>query len=299
MSEMITNRITLSLLLLFFCLGQTQAQDNDNRFDTQAHRGGRGLMPENTIVAMLDAMDRGVVTLEMDLLITKDEKVVVAHDPTFNEKFTTTPDGKYLTKEAAKEIRLYNLTYDSIQRYDVGLKSNPDYPRKKNIAAIIPLFSDLLDATEAKGKELGRLPHYNIEIKSTKKWEGINHPKVTKFVYSALNIIEKYKIADRVTIQSFDVRALRIINKKYPQIKTSYLINYKEKRSVEELITRLGFTPSIYSPDYRHVTKQLVDYCHQQGMQIIPWTINDKKSLNKLKKLGIDGVISDYLDIFK
>src|SRR5829696_4177847 len=83
-------------------------------FDKEGHRGGRGLMPENTIPAMLKAIDLGVTTLEMDLTISKDKKVVVSHDPNFNENITTTPEGKYLTKAEAASRLLYNMTYDSI-----------------------------------------------------------------------------------------------------------------------------------------------------------------------------------------
>ncbi len=51
----------------------------------QGHRGCRGLMPENTIPAMKKAIDLGVTTLEMDVVISKDNKVVVSHDPYFND----------------------------------------------------------------------------------------------------------------------------------------------------------------------------------------------------------------------
>src|SRR5829696_9647476 len=94
-------------------------------FDKEGHRGCRGLMPENTIPAMLKAIDLDVTTLEMDLNVSADKQVVVSHDPYFNEKITTTPEGKSLTKAEAVTRLLYSMRYDSIRKYDVGLKPHP------------------------------------------------------------------------------------------------------------------------------------------------------------------------------
>lgn len=272
---------------------------DSSRFDTQAHRGGRGLMPENTIPAMLDAIDRGVNTLELDLQISKDRKVLVSHDPYFNEKITTTPEGGFLTKEEAGKRLLYSMAYDSIAKYDVGLKTNLDFARKKNMEACKPLLTELIQATEQSAKKKSRVIHYNMEIKSTVKGENVNHPPVKEYVDLVMSIVAENGIMDRTTIQSFDVRALRILNKKYPLVGTSYLVNYKEKRSVEELLDRLGFAPSIYSPDHRHVTSELIAYCHAKKIKVIPWTVNDIETLQRMIDLKVDGVISDYPDLYE
>lgn len=269
------------------------------RFDFQAHRGGRGLMPENTIPAMLDAIDSGVTTLEIDLQISKDRKVVVSHDPYFNEKITTTPEGSFLTEEEAGKRLLYSMTYDSIAKYDVGLKPNPDFTRKKNLAACKPLLTELIRAAEKSSGRKCRIIRYNMEIKSTVKGENVYHPPVKEYVDLVMSIVADNGIMHRTTIQSFDVRALRIVNKTYPSVATSYLVNYKEKRPVEELLDGLGFVPSVYSPDYRHVTSELIAYCHAKNIKVIPWTVNDRETLQKMIDLNVDGVISDYPDLYK
>lgn len=267
-------------------------------FDTQAHRGGRGLMPENTIPAMLDAIDRGVYTLELDLQISKDKKVLVSHDPYFNEKITTTPDGKYLTKAESRKALLYKLPYSEIEKYDVGLKTNSDFPRKKNIEANVPLLSELIKKAEQHAKDKNRVMHYNIEIKATEKGDNKEHPPVDEFVDLALQVIKAGGISERTMMQSFDTRVLQILHKKYPETATSYLVNYKEKKTVSELIESLGFTPNVYSPDYRHVTPELVSYCHSKNVKVIPWTVNDIETMKKLKSMKVDGIISDYPDLF-
>ena len=270
----------------------------DNMFDKEAHRGGRGLMPENTIPAMLNAIDLDVTTLEMDTHISKDGKVVVSHDPYFNENITTTPEGKSLTKAEASQGILYNMLYDSIAKYDVGLKPYPAFPQQKKIAVHKPLLSALLDETEAYAKQKGKSIAYNIEIKSKQGGDGKLHPPVEEFVDRVMQVINEKGIASRTIIQSFDIRALQVMQKKYPQVATSLLIEASEKTSLDEQLQQLGFTPSVYSPNSALVTPALLQQCHDKKMKVIPWTVNDLAEMKRLKQMGVDGIISDYPNLF-
>ncbi len=268
-------------------------------FDTEAHRGGRGLMPENTIPAMIDAIDRDVVTLELDLQISKDKKVIVSHDPYFNDKITTTPEGKFLTTSEAKKRLLYTMTYDSIRKYDVGIKNNPDFPQKKSIAASKPLLSDLIKASEEHAHRKGKSMLYNIEIKSSQKGDNINHPPVEEFVTLAIKTITDNGIRNRTVVQSFDTRALQIIHNKYPDIKTSLLVSKKDNESVKQQFETLGFIPHTYSPEYTMVTDEMIQYCHSLNVKILPWTVNTISEIKRLKDMNVDGIISDYPNLFK
>jgi len=294
-------KISIVLAFMMFFLSCTTSKNNSIKpkvFDMQAHRGGKGLMPENTIPAMLNAIDLKVVTLEMDLQVTKDKNVVVSHDPNFNANITTTPEGKFLSKDDAKKLLLYNMNYEEIKKYDVGLKYFADVPRQKKMSAYKPLLSDLLDATENYAKDKGINISYNIEVKSNKKNDGINHPPVEEFVELAMAVINQKGTGAKTVIQSFDPRALVIMHRKHPAVATSYLIEAKDTRSVEDQLSDLGFTPSVYSPHQNLVTKKLVEECHKKKMRIIPWTVNDLQRIKELKAMGVDGVISDYPDLF-
>lgn len=288
----------ICMVFLFSCATTKNTTVSLPAFDKEGHRGARGLMPENTIPAMLKGIDLGITTLEMDLQITKDKKVAVSHDPNFNANITTTPQGKFLSKEEAKNLMLYSLNYDEIKEYDVGLKPHPDFPRQQKIAVHKPLLADLLDATEKYAKEKGINILYNIEIKSNKKNDGINHPPVEEFVELAMAVIHQKRIAGRTIIQSFDPRALVLMHKKYPSVKTSLLIEAFDKRSLDEQLKEIGFAPTVYSPNHMLVTKQLVNVCHQKGIKMVPWTINDLPRMKELIALGVDGIITDYPDLF-
>ena len=76
------------------------------------------------------------------------------------------------------------------------------------------------------------------------------------------------------------------------------LIEDYDKRSLDNQIKALGFTPTIYSPAYVLATEATIKKCHDQNIKIIPWTVNDKKEIERLKALGVDGIISDYPDLF-
>lgn len=268
-------------------------------FDKQGHRGSRGLMPENTIPAMQKAIDLNVTTLEMDVVISKDNQVVVSHDPYFSADITTTPEGAALTKEEAAKRLLYAMPYDSIKKYDVGLKLHAGFPRQEKMAVFKPLLRDLIAASEAYAKEKGKAPlWYNIETKSKLSGDEKAHPAPESFVDLLVVVIQEAGIASRTVIQSFDIRTLQVVHRKYPHLKTSLLMESNTKQTLEEQLNDLGFVPFAYSPHYTLVTPALVKSCHDKGMKIVPWTVNDKEGIKRLKAMGVDGIITDYPDLF-
>jgi glycerophosphoryl diester phosphodiesterase len=262
-------------------------------FDTEAHRGGRGLMPENTMPAMRNAIDIGVTTLEMDTHITADGKVILSHDDGFNPLFALTPDGKEIAKADAHKYALYQMPYAEIVKFDVGSKYYDKFPQQQKLKVHIPLLTDVIDTVQTYLKAKGKPQvFYNIETKSSAKNDGLYNPSPEKFVQLLMEVVEQKKITPYVVIQSFDKRTIQVLHQKYPQVKTSYLI--ENKNSFTDNMTDLGFTPFIYSPNYKLVTPELVKQCHDKGIKIVPWTVNTKEEIASLKALGVDGIISDY-----
>lgn len=268
-------------------------------FDKEGHRGCRGLMPENTIPAMLHALDLGVTTLEMDICITKDNKVMLSHDPYFNHDITTKSDGTFIDEKEEKNYKLYQMTYAETQQYDVGMKVNPRFPKQQKLPAKKPLLSDLLDSVQQYMMTRRKsFPYFNIETKTQPATDNVFHPGPEEFVDLLMAVIKEKGIENRTIIQSFDFRTLKYLHKKYPSIKTAMLIEGSYKRSFEDQIADLGFTPTIYSPAYQLVTDELIRKCHDLNIKVIPWTVNEKAKIEELKKMGVDGIISDYPDLF-
>ena len=268
-------------------------------FDAQGHRGCRGLMPENTIPAMFRAIDLGVTTLEMDVVISADGKVIVSHDPYMNAEISTDPNGRYIQAGDQRKHLLYKMTAAEIQQWDVGLKPHPKFPKQEKLRTFKPLLSDLIDSVEAYVKRTGKPKvRYNIETKSNPATDNINHPDPEKFIGLLMDVIRQKNISKRVTIQSFDKRTIQVLYKTHPKIHTSYLIDAGNRSTPDMLIKELGFKPSTISPAYQLVTADYVDACHKQGVKILPWTVNDRETILRLKSLGVDGIISDYPDLF-
>jgi len=269
-------------------------------FDVQGHRGCRGLMPENTIPAMIKALDLGVTTLEMDVVITKDNKVLVSHEPWFEDEITTKPDGSFIKPAEAMQYNIYQMNYDEVIKYDVGMKPHPRFPQQQKLKAIKPLLADLFDSITKYMKFRSRTPPYfNIETKCLPAGDGRFHPKPEEFVELLMAVIKEKQMEKNVIIQSFDLRTLKYLHEKYPSIKTSILIEDSDENDFDGQLNKLGYTPEYYSPNYTLIDEKLVKQCHDKGMKIIPWTVNDQKQLKKLKKMGVDGIITDYPDLIK
>lgn len=292
--QLIKKRFFWTLLLSLMPLISSFSQKD---FDFQGHRGCRGLMPENTIPAMKKAIDLGVTTLELDVVISADNRVVVSHEPYMSSDYILQPDGSSIGKAEEMDFNLYKMTYEEIKSFDVGSKGNEDFPRQKKMAASKPLLSALIDSAEAYAHRNNYpLPHYNIEIKSTVDGDNDFHPAPEHFVALVYNVMKQKGITGRATIQSFDVRPLQILHEQYPHQKLVLLV--ENLKSIKRNIENLGFTPHIYSPYYKYVTKKTVEVAHERGVKVIPWTVNDKKTMKKMIKLGVDGLISDYPDLY-
>lgn len=267
--------------------------------DKQGHRGCRGLMPENTIPAMLHALGLGVTTLEMDVVITKDKKVILSHEPWFSEEITTKPDGTYMGPREERKYVINWMTYEETKTFDVGLKPHPRFPQQQKMKVTKPLLSEVIDSVNKDMMTRRRpFPYYNIETKTNPEGDGVFTPKPEEFVDLLMGVIKEKNIEDHVIIQSFDFRTLKYLHEKYPSVKTAALVEATDKRTVADLIKELGFTPTIYSPAYQLVNKALVKNFHEANIKVIPWTVNDKATIDKLKAMGVDGLISDYPNLF-
>lgn len=266
-------------------------------FDLEGHRGCRGLYPENSIPAMLHALELGVNTLEMDAVITADGKVVLSHEPFFNHEISTLPDGKEVTEAMEKSLNIYTMSYDSVQLFDVGMKPHLRFPEQKRTRVHKPLLSDVLDAVKDWCERNKKpLPFFNIETKCMAATDSVYHPAPAEFAEILMKVIREEGVEEKAIIQSFDFRTLRYLHKMYPTTRLAALVEGDDTLTVSEQLASLGFTPAIYSPAHEKVTAELVEACRTAGMLLIPWTVNDEADAIRLKKLGVNGLITDYPD---
>jgi glycerophosphoryl diester phosphodiesterase len=287
-------------LTILFSFLSTITSAQTMKFDIQGHRGCRGLRPENTIPAFLHALELGVPTLELDVIISKDKQVVVSHDPFFNPDITTDPNGILLTKETKEN--LYLLDYQAIKQFDCGLRGNPNFPEQQKMKAYKPLLSEMFEAVEAARKEKNLPPvQFNIEIKSVPREYNKWQPEVAEFSDLVYAEIMKYLPPERVILQSFDFNVLKywhenMASGKYKKVRLAALIDPYKRNNLAYNLDQLGFKPDIWSPYFIRLGKRNVRKLHENGIKVIPWTVNKREDMEKMKAIGCDGLISDYPD---
>ncbi|MEQ1519444.1 MAG: glycerophosphodiester phosphodiesterase [Usitatibacteraceae bacterium] len=285
-------------------------------FDLQAHRGGRGLLPENTLAAFENAIRMGVTTIELDISITADGVAVISHDVALRHEITRDADGKWLSQRGPL---IKSLTLAQLQTYDVG-RINPetkyarDFPdqqprdgqRIPTLASLFKLVNDL----GASGI------NFDMETKINPH-DPDNTLAPRPFVETMLKVIREAGMTKRVMVQSFDWRTLELLHQLEPGLRAMYLTiqspdfhtlkdgawnagrllkNYRG--SVPRMIRASARKSSgvIWAPNFKNLTPAALKEAHRLGLKVIPWTVNQKPAMEQLIDLGVDGIITDYPD---
>lgn len=280
------------MFAMALCLACGQMVIGQPPMEVYAHRGFRGLHPENTIQAMKKALHYGAV-LELDLAISKDKNVIVSHDAVMNTKITEKADGSSTVK-VEKHV-LYQMDYADIRSYDVGKRPNPDFPEQERYPAYIPLLSELVDSVERHAAAQGlEVPRYFIETKLNPKNDGVNHPGPEEFVRLMMQVVDAKGIRERIVVQSFDPRTLQILHRQFPDVKLAFLA--KAETSLESNLDWLGFTPDFYSINPAYIDAALVAACEEVGTELIIGNCNDYNEIKRISALGVGvhRVISDF-----
>lgn len=307
-----------TILIVLCVLIAGRAMGSDVAFDLEAHRGGRALLPENTLPAFANALSMGVDTLELDVGVTADGEVIVSHERGLNPDLARGPDGAYITPPGTPFAK---LRLDEVRTYDVG-QIRPDsayarqFPDQRAVPGTrIPTLRELFALVRKSGNTRVR---FNIETKIDP-----NHPDETldpqAFVAKLLGLIETERFSDRVMIQSFDWRTLQLVQQLAPKIPTVYLTLQRGSGQTVALDKATnwtaGFNPAdhggslprtikaaggvIWSPHFGDVTASLVTEAHTLGLQVVVWTVNKREDMARMIELGVDGIISDRPDLLR
>ena len=262
-------------------------------FDWQGHRGARGNMPENTWPAFQLAMDAAMTTLEMDVVISGDSQVVVSHEPFMSHEICLDTAGEKITEASEKQFNIFQMTYDGVREFDCGSTIHPRFLKQEKRAVQKPLLKEILRKVKlyAQSHDLP-LPYLNVEIKYVAGQEGVYHPDIALFSQLVFEVLNEGYPVEKWNIQSFDFDVLKYWHESYPNIKLTALV--EDNIDLGSQLAYLGFVPEIYSPNYLLLNASNISAIHEKGMFIIPWTVNEKEEMMRLKKMGVDGIITDY-----
>jgi len=255
-----------------------------------AHRGFRGLNPENTITAFKDALNY-TRTLEMDIMLSKDMQVIVTHDPVINNKLYTDNSGQLLEKNI--NLKVYELNAQELQQYQLGLIAPKNFQSQKSKAEKIPTREEVILAVKDEADKKGiKEPHYFIETKIKQNTDDINHPNPKITVELLVGVLKKHLKPNQVIIQSFDPRTLSYLEKHYPEYKTCLLDG--KKKSIATYLEELDFVPDYFSTNFSNINPELLDESKKFKIPLIGGNTNSKAEVNQMAAWGIKQVISDY-----
>lgn len=298
--------IPMSMILLCCTLMTCISPDRDTKTATKpevavrkiekhGHRGARGLLPENTIPAMIKAMELGVDALEFDVVISGDRQVVVSHEAFMSHETCLDPKGNSIPEADEKNHNIYQMDYATVKSYDCGMQPHPNFPDQQKVAAHKPRLADLIDQLDHWALEHDvRPPFFSIEVKSSTEAVGISQPPAAEFSRLVIEVLRDKGVIGRSNIQSFDINVLEACKEQAPELALVYLI--RSDPDFRANMEKISFVPNTYGPDFKLVNAELIAYAKEVGMKVIPWTVNEESDIKRLVDLGVDGLVSDYPD---
>ena len=299
-------------------------------FDLQAHRGGLGLSTESTLEGFAKAIEMGVTTLELDTQVTQDGAVVVTHDRQISAQkcrdtapaFPGDPEfpyvGDYIT----------HLTLEQVQSVECGYQQLAGHPRQEVVTGPMVELSDVFALVEAHN---ARQLTLNIETKVEAGAPEQTAPREF-FVRRVQEEIAASGLQSQVTVQSFDWGSLMEMHEIAPELPLVALTNYDFLQ-----VGQPGASPWLggidaddfggdfveaaasidgvvaLSPNYGfpqngtvgqdgfefYVTRDMVQRANAHGLEVIPWTVDDRATMEALIDMGVNGIITDYPDVLR
>ncbi len=226
-----------------------------------AHRGASNIAPENTLKAFELAIELVADFIEFDVRSTKDGEIVIIHDP-----------GVFRTTHKFGSIK--RSTLEKIKRLNAGSGER------------IPTLEELLVNTKEK-------INYMCEI------------KVKNISGKVINILKNHSALKSTILVSFKHNELLKNQTEYPNLKFGAIIPtglgwithwFIKKRLISSLSEKGFFS---INPFFMMVNEKFVNLAHEKGLKVFPWTVNSKRKIKKLIKIGVDGILTNKIQKIK
>jgi glycerophosphoryl diester phosphodiesterase len=267
-------------------------------FDLQGHRGARGLWPENTLPGFRAAIELGVTSIELDVVLSADNVPMVYHDLTLNPDLTRTPEGGWITAPGAP---VATLSAADLARFDVGrIRPRGRYAARCRgqtpiDGAHIPTLRDVCALGASSAIRL------DIEIKSDRK-NPSSGPSPATLARVVMDAVEATEMLGRVAVRSFDWQVLRAMRQAYPAIPLAWLTGVGASANAAAvraavLLDGLPDWPPVWAPDHRLLRRRHVRAAQSAGLSVKPWTVNAAFRMRQLIRWGVDGFCTDRPDI--
>ena len=249
----------ISTLIIFFILITIMTNlvvidinKTNNTFIT-AHRANTNNAPENSLSAIFQCIKAGADYAEIDVMTTKDNHVVLFHDPT-------------LKRIDGSKRKIKDMTLAEVRQVDNGSYFSESFKDER-----IPTLDEVLAVAKGSLK-------LNIELKASYSNENLAE-EVAK-------LIEKYDMQDDVVVSSFQYNAIQEFKKLMPEVPIGYILSYS-------FVNYKKLNVDFISIDYSMLSKKLVYIMHSLGKEVYVWDANTKRKIANAIKLDVDNIITD------
>lgn len=270
-----TKGVAVSFCLVVLTMTTQNGFSAPKKIEVHGHRGARARLPENTIPGFEYAIKAGVDVLELDMAVTKDNVIVISHDPILEPPVCSGPREKAV---------IHELTLAEVREWDCGAVKNPHFPDQKPLPGTRMPTLDEVFSLGSKSNV-----HFNIETKIFRDKPQYTPPP-REFVELVLDQIRKHHLEKRVILQSFDYRTLSEMKRLAPEIRLSALTE-SDPRPFTDIAAEAG--AGIISPHFRLVTPEKTKAAHAAGLQVVPWTADTPAEWERLTNAGVDAIITD------
>lgn len=278
-------------------------------FDLQGHRGARALAPENTLAGFERALAIGVTTLELDVVLSAEGVPVVSHDTTPNPDITRDAEGRWLQ---ARGPAFNTLTLAQIASLDVG-RIHPasryarDFPQQLGSdGERIPTLAAVFELCKRLRADHVR---FNIELKRNPE-RPHESPAPEAFVRAVIGVLQAHGMGARSSLQSFDWSVLKAAQAIAPGQALSFLTVQRPRFNNLEngawsaglRLTDFADAPAmvaaaggkLWSPNFQDLSQRAIARAREEGLRVIPWTVNEAADMERLIDWGVDGLITDH-----
>ena len=269
-----------------------------NALEIQGHRGARGQFPENTLPAFIAAIEGGVDTIELDLMMTADNQIVIYHDFSLNPQLCTHLNGRPLKRSPL----IAQMRLAEIKKIDCGSQQNPRFPKQVALKGVqIPTLKEFFYLIRTH--PLAQNVKLNLEIKINPYSTAI-HPSRAFVAQKILAEVRASGLQDRVLFSSFDLEVLKEMRTLDSHVRLGFIFNseWLQKKWLVKSENWLPFVihsasqiqVTMLAVEHTLLTAEHVKHLHASGFRVIPWTINDLQLSQELIEMGVDGIITDY-----
>ncbi len=249
------------------------------------HRGARARFPENTLPALRHALASGADGVEIDVRVTADDVLVLAHDATLPTDLCRSADGLRIRSGLA----IRGLSFEALGRFDCGAVPNPRFPAQRAVPGTpIPSLARTLDLLSAGEPSGAHPPTLFLELKYEEDDPALSPPREL-FARLVVDLLKEHAFTDRTIVLSFDHPLLRAVRALAPTLRSMPLVD----ESVDLAALAKREEASWIGPRHGRLTAASVEALHAAGVKVFAWTANAPRDQDRLAALGVDAVGTD------